>query len=202
MGDIKRHGLMFWFRDGLSTQGRRSILILLWLSLLGTGCASVNDGVPSGLIIGVVDPQRILQETVKGQQLSDHLNAFMKDRQTLVELEQGELRELEETLRAQQTVLSQSARAFKEDQFRQKMAAYQKKVAELNREVQEKQGELQNEFRREVGEVVSQIASNRNLGLVLEHGASSGTLFFQESWDISTEVIQAMNQTSEELSVE
>jgi Skp family chaperone for outer membrane proteins len=78
------------------------------------------------------------------------------------------------------------------------MAAYQQKIADLNREVQEKQQELQAEFRREVGEVVAQIASDRNLGLVLEHGPNSGTLFYQESWDISTDVIQTLNQMSDE----
>ena len=174
------------------------ILMLLFLSIVLGSCAPVNSEVHSALVIGVVDPQRILQETVKGQRLSDNLNAFMKDRQALVELEQKELRNLEDALRAQMTVLSQSARQLKEEQFRQKMAAYQQKVADLNREVQEKQLELQGTFRREVGEVVAEIASDRNLGLVLEHGPSSGTLFYQESWDITTEVIQALNQLGDE----
>ena len=174
------------------------ILMLLFLSIVLGSCAPVKSEVHSALVIGVVDPQRILQETGKGQQLSDNLNTFMKDRQALVELEQKELRDLEDALRAQRTVLSQSARELKEEQFRQKMAAYQQKVADLNREVQEKQLELQGAFRREVGEVVAQIASDRNLGLVLEHGPNSGTLFYQESWDITTDVIQAMNQMSAE----
>jgi outer membrane protein len=174
------------------------IIMLLFLSIGSWSCAPVNSELHSTLVIGVVDPQRILQETVKGQQLSDTLNAFMKDRQVLVELDQKELRNLEDALRAQMTVLSQSARQLKEEQFRQEMAAYQQKIADLNREVQEKQQELQAEFRREVGEVVAQIASDRNLGLVLEHGPNSGTLFYQESWDISTDVIQTLNQMSDE----
>jgi len=157
----------------------------------------VNGEPSSARIIGVVDPQRILQETVKGQQLSDRLNAFMEDRQTLVELEQKELRNLEDELRAQVTILSQSARQLKEEHFRRKMAAYQQKVDELNREVQEKQRELQNEFRREVEAVVKQIANEQHLGLVLEHGVNSGTMFHQKSWDISTEVIQELNQMSD-----
>jgi len=176
-------------------------MTLLCLSLLCWSCASVNGEPASGRIIGVVDPQRILQETVKGQQLSDTLNAFMKDRQALVELEQKELRNLEDELRAQTTILSQSARGLKEDHFRQKMQAYQQKVEELNREVQGKQKELQNEFRREVGEVVAEIASEKNLGLVLEHGANSGTVFHQESWDISADVIQRLNQMSDDSEV-
>ena len=184
--------------DGALRLGTKLIIILLFFSIGLWSCAPVNSELHSALVIGVVDPQRILQETDKGQQLSDTLEAFMKDRQALVELEQKELRNLEDSLRAQMTVLSQSARQLKEEQFRQKMATYQQKVADLNREVQEKQVELQSQFRREVGEVVAQIASERNLGLVLEHGPTSGTLFFQQSWDITTDVIQALNLMSNE----
>jgi len=198
---MRRDSVEYWNSNNSTRLGWRNIIILLFLTMVCWSCASVNGELSSGLVIGVVDPQRILQETVKGQQLSDHLNAFMKDRQTLVELEQKELRNLEGELRAQMTILSQSARKLKEEQFRQKMAAYQQKVAALNREVQEKQSELQNEFRREVEKVVGQIASDRNLGLVLEHGTNSGTLFYQESWDISTDVIQVLNRMSDDSEV-
>ncbi len=198
---MRRDSVEYWNSNDSARLGWRNIIILLFLTMVCWSCASVNGELSSGLVIGIVDPQRILQETVKGQQLSDKLNAFMKDRQTLVELEQKELRNLEGELRAQMTILSQSARKVKEEQFRQKMAAYQQKVAALNREVQEKQSELQNEFRREVEKVVGQIASERNLGLVLEHGTNSGTLFYQESWDISTDVIQVLNQMSDDSEV-
>ncbi len=198
---MRRDSVEYWNSNDSARLGWRNIIILLFLTMVCWSCASVNGEVSSGLVIGVVDPQRILQETVKGQQLSDHLNAFMKDRQTLVELEQKELRNLEGELRAQMTILSQSARKVKEEQFRQKMAAYQEKITALNREVQEKQSELQNEFRREVEKVVGQIASDRNLGLVLEHGTNSGTLFYQESWDISTDVIQVLNRMSDDSEV-
>lgn len=172
-------------------------IVLGCISLgLSWGCTSVGSQKTSDLQIGVVDPLRILQETIKGQRLSDTLNAFMKDRQTLVELEQKELRKLESELMAQSSVLSQQARERKEEQFREKMSGYQQKVADLNREVQEKQRELQNEFRRQVQKVVSGIADRRGLGLVLEQGASSGTLFYQPGLDISTDVIQAMNLES------
>jgi outer membrane protein len=161
---------------------------------LSWGCTSAGLMDASNLPVGVVNPQRILQETDKGQRLTDTLNAFMKDRQALVELEQRELRKLESELMAQSTVLSQPARERKEEQFRQKMGLYQQKVTELNQEVQEKQRELQDEFRLQVQKVVAEIASQRGLGVVLEHGANSGTLFYHQDLDISPEVIQAMNQ--------
>lgn len=172
-------------------------IVLCGILLGGTwGCTSTGLPKSTDLPIGVVDPQRILQETVKGEQLSDTLGAFMKDRQALVELEQKELQKLENELMAQSTVLSQQARERKEEQFRQKMAGYQQKVAELNREVQEKQRELQNEFRRHVQKVVSEIAARRGLDLVVEQGPNSGTLYYQADLDISTDIIQALNQES------
>ncbi len=195
---MRRSAVTCWHNCYPWNRGIGSACILLFLSIMVSNCASSNGVSRSDLVIGVVNPQRILEETVKGQRLSDKLNAFMKDRQALVELEQRELRDLEDAMRAQRTVLSQSAKVLKEEQFRQKMGAYQQKVADLNREVQDKQRELQNEFHREVGEVVARIANARNLGLVVEHGPNSGTLFYQESWDISAEVIQALNQISEE----
>ncbi len=185
------------FRDRSSKGPNRRVYLVLFIWLFVTSCAAGNSKPPADFAIGVVDPQRVLQETVKGQRLSDNLNAFMKDRQLLIELEQKELRDLEEELRAQRTVLSQPAREIKEEQFRQKMGAYQQKVSELNREVQEKQRELQNEFRLEVGKIVSQIANEENLGLVVEFGPSSGTLFYQKNLDISTKVIQSLNQSLE-----
>ncbi len=191
-----RNYLKSWHILGSWGSAVRHLSLVFFISMMLSSCVSTGGGSHADLVIGVVDPQRILMETLKGQRLTDDLNAFMKDRQLLVELEQKELRNLEEELRAQRTVLSQSAREFKEEQFRQKMGVYQQKVADLNREVQDKQRELQNEFRREVGTIVSQIANDQNLGLVIEHGANSGTLYHQESWDISAEVIQALNQKS------
>ncbi|MDR4494343.1 MAG: OmpH family outer membrane protein [Nitrospirales bacterium] len=174
----------------IATRLMAVVLLCVW----SVGCTMGTSQPGGGMPIGIVDPQRVLQETEKGQRLADTLNAFMKDRQAVVELEQKELRKLENELVAQSTVLTQSARDRKEEQFRQKMAAYQEKITELNREVQEKQRELQNEFRRHVQEVVERIAESRNLALVLERGAGSGTLYYQPVLDISNEVIESLGK--------
>lgn len=177
---------------------KRSAVGFLGLVMVMGACTSTSENVRPDFLIGVVDPQRILQETRKGQQLTDQLHAFTKSRQTLVELEQQELRQFENELMAQRSVLSSEARERKEEIFRAKMVAYQKKVADLNREVQEKQRELQGEFRLTVQSVVADIANQQNLGMVLEHGANSGTMFYRPNWDISSEVIKALDEMGDE----
>ena len=186
----------FWsFTLNWKTELRKSFLGLMLLGVTGCSANTIQGGME--MPVGMVDPQRVLQETIQGQRLSETLNAFMKDRQAVVELEQKELRKLENELIAQSSVLTQSARDRKEEQFRQKMADYQQKITDLNREVQEKQRELQNEFRRQVQKVVERIAESRNLSLVLEQGAGSGTLFYQPSLDISNDVIESLGKVTD-----
>lgn len=63
--------------------------ILSWPDVAGvTGCSANTIQGGMEMPVGMVDPQRVLQETIQGQRLSETLNAFMKDRQAVVELEQ------------------------------------------------------------------------------------------------------------------
>jgi len=144
--------------------------------------------------IGVVDTQWLLKESKLGKQVTETLNAFMKDRQTLIELEQKELRNLESQLLRQGSVLSPTARQQREDQFRQRMGEYQQKVANMNQEVQSKQGQLFAEFRENVDEVVESIAKQHGLLLVVEKGTNTTTRYFDASLDISQEVLAELNR--------
>ncbi len=173
-------------------------ITMVGLLLLGAGCMSSSPATPkksdSEISIGVVDTQWLLKESKLGKQVTDTLNAFMKDRQALIELEQKELRNLESQLLRQGSVLSQTARQQREDQFRQRMGEYQQKVANMNQEVQGKQGQLFSEFRENVDEVVEVIAKQHGLLLVVEKGTNTTTRYFEASLDISPEVLTELNQ--------
>ena len=126
--------------------------------------------------------------------MTDTLNAYMNDRQALIELEQKELRNLESQLLRQGSVLSQSARQQREDQFRRRMGEYQQKVANMNQEVQAKRGQLFLEFRGHVDEIVEYLAQRRGLALVMEKGENTPTRYYEASLDISKEVLDELDQ--------
>ena len=170
------------------------IVVSIAPCLLGTGCVSSSAPVENAAFIGVVNPQRVLNDTNTGKRVTEALNSFMKDRQALVDLEQRELRKLENELLTQGSVLSQKARQQREEQFRRRMAEYQQKIADLNREVQEKQKELLAEFRSKVETVVEKIAQERELIIVLEYGTGTSTLYHQPKLDITDQVIQELNR--------
>lgn len=171
-----------------------------------TGCAtpasepvgiSVTDRpAGSGVVIGVVDTQWLLKESKLGRQVNETLNQFMKDRQALLELEQQELRSLENELLRQGSVLSPSAKQQKEEQLRQRMLDYQQKAGNMSREFQSKQADLLDEFREQVDIVVKQIARERGLSLVVEKGKNTSTRYYDEKMDFSSTVLEMLDQTT------
>ena len=170
------------------------ISVVSWFLIFGSGCSSTPASGDTNDLMGVVNFQRVLQETDAGKQVTESLNSFMKDRQALVELEQRELRRLENELVAQGSVLSQSARKQREEQFRRRMGEYQQKVSDLNREVQEKQKDLLDRFRGKVEGIVSEIATTKDLLMVVEYGEGTTTLYHQPSLDITDVVIEDLDK--------
>jgi len=118
---------------------------LLIALLAVSGCAAGGAKVEGK--VGVVDPARVLSETNAGKKAKDSLSAFSKNRQALMEMEEKELRRMEEDFGRQASVLSTTAKREREEQFRRRMAEYQQKAGELNREVQEKQKDVLEAFR-------------------------------------------------------
>lgn len=184
-----------WKEDRLNERRARRIVAWAWcLAMLMTaGCAGAGMNQPL-TSVGVVDPQRILNETRKGREAKDTLNEFMKNRQELLALEEQELKRMEEDLMKQASVLSANARKEREGQFRQRMLRYQQRAAELNREVQDKQQELLQEFRNEIERMAAVVARRRNLLLVIEKGRGGPTVFSDDMIDITTDVIREFEQ--------
>lgn len=161
-----------------------------------SGFSRTDRPVFSGVAIGVVDTQWLLKESKIGGQVNETLNQFMKDRQALLELEQQELRNLENEIVRQGSVLSPAAKQQKEEQLRQRMLAYQQKAGNMTREFQSKQAELLGEFRDQVDLVVKQIAQQQGLVLVVEKGENAPTRYFESNMDLSPKVLEVLDQTT------
>ena len=170
-------------------------LALLTLSVLVGGCRSNHATVPTSTRIGVVDPQRVLSETNAGKKAKDMLASFAKNRQALIELEEKELRRMEEDFMKQGSVLSANAKREREEQFRRRMSEYQQKVTDLNREVQDKQKEVLDGFREKIETLSGRVAKRLELQAVFDRGRGGPTLYFDEGVDVSSQVIEEFNKT-------
>jgi outer membrane protein len=173
-----------------------ALVTLLIAGPLG-GCAgsSATGHAPTGgSRIGVVDPQKVLNDTEAGKKARDSLNTFMKNRQALVELEEKELKRMEDDLMKQGSVLSPNAKREREEQFRQRAMQFQQKVNELNREVQEKQKEVLESFRAKVEKVSAKVAQQLGMQVIIEKGRGGTTIYSDAGLDISDKVVDEINK--------
>ena len=157
-----------------------------------SGCAAAGAKVEGK--IGVVDPARVLNETNHGKKAKESLSVFSKNRQALIEMEEKELRRMEEDFGRQASVLSAAAKKEREDQFRRRLAEYQQKASEMNREVQEKQKDVLEGFREKVGLIVGKLSKRLGLQVVLDKGKGGPTLYSDEGLDITGQVIDEFNR--------
>jgi outer membrane protein len=144
--------------------------------------------------IGVVDLQRVLLDTEAGRRARDVLSNFMKNRQAVIELEEKELKRMEEDLVKQASVLSAGGRKDREDLLRRRVAEFQQRANEMNREVQEKQKEVLEGFREKAEYVVAKVAQQLGLVVVVEKGKGGPTVYHDTALDISTKVIEEFNK--------
>ena len=165
---------------------------LLVALLVVSGCAAAGAKVEGK--VGVVDPARVLSETNTGKKAKDSLNVFSKNRQALIEMDEKELRRMEEDFGRQASVLTPTAKKEREDQFRRRVAEYQQKAGEMNREVQEKQKDVLEAFREKVGLIVGKVSKRLGLQVVMDKGKGGPTLYSDEGLDITGQVIDEFNR--------
>jgi outer membrane protein len=167
--------------------------VALAVALIFAGCA--GPGVKVEGKIGVIDSQRIFESTTAGKRAKDNLLSFSKNRQALMELEEKELRGMEENLVKQASILSPAARREREEQFRRRVQEYQQKAGDLNREVQEKQKDVLEGFRDKVEIVAATVAKRLGLQIVVDKSKGGPTIYHEGSLDISGQIIEEFNRT-------
>ena len=160
--------------------------------LVVSGCAAGGAKVEGK--VGVVDTARVLNETSTGKKAKDSLGSFSKNRQAVIEMDEKELRRMEEDIGRQASVLSPTAKREREEQFRRRVAEYQQKAGEMNREVQEKQKDVLEGFREKVENIVGKVSKRLGLQVVMEKGKSGPTLYSEPGIDITGQVIDEFNR--------
>ena len=173
-------------------KGCRTAIVAAILALLWSGTAHAAD-----LKIGVIEPQKVLDGTRNGKKIKDSLQEYVKSRQKIIDLEEEELKKIEEDLVKQSAVLSADGKKEKEETFRKRMMEYQRKVAQLNQEVQNKKKEVLEEFNKGLEQIVKGIADKEKLSLVVEkgdNGAGALVVYSHPSLDITDRVIKELDK--------
>jgi Skp family chaperone for outer membrane proteins len=120
-----------------------------------------------GIRIGVIDMQKIMSEAEAVQSIQRQIDAQRKQYQSELQRKEKELREANEALARERSVLSQDA-------FQQKRRRLEEQVTELQREIQQSKRRLDENYSQamrkvqdELVGIVREMASKRDLDMIL-----------------------------------
>ena len=147
--------------------------------------------------IGYVDAQKVLDNTKAGKKSKESVEEFLKSRQKIIDLDESEIKQLQDDLARQAAVLSPDARREKEESLQRKGMDYQRRAGEMNKEVQVKKREVLDKFNKDLESIVKKVAERAGYSFVIDRNAEGGVLLYaKESFDLTEEVVKEFEKIS------
>jgi outer membrane protein len=149
------------------------------------------------LKVGVIDQQQVLERTKAGRRALEGLKEFSNSRQRIVSADDEELKQLEKELKDPALGLTETERQQKQEHFRTKFEAYQRRLQEFNREIQMKQKELAEEYQKKINQAAAVVGEKHGYAAVLDKGNDATlriVIYANGSIDLTEHVIKEFDR--------
>ncbi|QIK38159.1 OmpH family outer membrane protein [Caldichromatium japonicum] len=161
----------------------------LALTLVILGC---SIQVLAADAIGIVDMQKVLEESKLGQRLQKQLRDEFEPRTKDFAAEEREIAQMQQALNKDRPLMSKEQIAKREQEIKDRIEAYQKKIMPIQQELMKAQQEKGREILEPARDVLKTVAKNKKLGMVLER-STAGLLYVDDTVDITAEVIKQLD---------
>jgi len=175
---------------------RGEILVGVVLAVQGLSLAGWARAADTGMV-AVIDPQAVLQRSKSGQRALESLREFSASRQRIIREDDEELKRLEKELQEGTSGESEAARKTKEERFRDKLDHYQRRIKDFNRDIQNKQRELVQDYQKKIERVATAVAAKAGYAAVLNEGARGSMriiLYHSDAVDLTDEVLKEFDR--------
>jgi len=163
---------------------RKSYLaISVTLALLFAAAAGAADS-----RVGVIDLDRLMRESPQGRAVQESLRAEFGDKQRDLAAQQKTLRELEERLNRDRSVMGEAERTDLETRARSMQQKYTRQLSEVEDDFNNRRGEELGKLQRLVVREVQAHAKEAGFDLVL----GAGVLFASPSTDLTVAVLKRL----------
>jgi outer membrane protein len=174
---------------GRHTSIALAIVGLLWwaISSLALGAESVK--------VAVMDQQLVIERSKAGKRALEDMKAYQATRQKIINADDQELKELEQTI--QDSKLSEAAKQEKQTQFQAKLEAYQRRLADFNREIQQKQREMVAEYTKKVQDAAQVVAQREGYVAIIDRGNEAMiriVIYYQRGLDVTDQVVKEFDK--------
>jgi outer membrane protein len=158
--------------------------VALWLAMVAPGFSAET------FKVAVMDQQVVVEKSKAGKRAIEELKAYSTTRQKIIEADEQELKELQQAL--QDGKLTDSMKTEKQGQLQTKAEAYQRRLADFNREIQQKQREMVGENSRKVQAAAQVVVEANGYAAIIDKGNESAmriVLYYQPELDLTSQVV-------------
>lgn len=160
---------------------------LLALVLAGAGFAALAQD----YVVAVIDPNRVVEQSPQYEAARRELQRELGEREQKLTSQQAELDELQKKLERDGTLMSQEELQRLQNDIRNRDRRLKYAQSEAREEITLRQNELRTKLGKQVEEVVTELAKERNIDLIV---SGESVFYFSKRIDISADVVERMKQ--------
>jgi outer membrane protein len=163
--------------------------VALWLAMVSPGLSAES------FKVAVMDQQMVIEQSKAGKRALEELKAYSMTRQKIINADDQELKELEQTI--QEGKLTDSAKQEKQGQFQAKLETYQRRLADFNREIQQKQREMVVEYSKKVQAAAQLVGEKNGYVAIIDKGNEAVikiVLYHQPALDLTDQVVKEFDR--------
>jgi outer membrane protein len=166
------------------------------LSAIGLWLAMVSPALSDETFkVAVMNQQLVVEQSKAGKRALEELKAYSMTRQKIINADDQELKELQQAI--QDGKLTDSAKQEKQGQFQAKLDAYQRRLADFNREIQQKQREMVAEYMKKVQAAAQAVGERNGYVAIIDKGNETTmkiVLYHQSSLDLTDQVVKEFDR--------
>ncbi|MGB5832168.1 MAG: OmpH family outer membrane protein [Thiohalocapsa sp.] len=164
--------------------------IFSYLLAFGVAAGVTLDASAQG--VGIVNMERVLQESDTGKAVQALLEERFGEQQQLFAEREREIRQLQAALERDKPLMSKAQVEKKEADIKSRIEAFEKDFGAVQKEVMEAQQAEGQKILGPATEAVTKVAKEKKLGAVFE-ASRAGLLYLGDSADITEDVIKTLN---------
>ena len=166
------------------------------LSAIGLWLAMVSPALSDETFkVAVMNQQLVVEQSKAGKRALEELKAYSMTRQKIINADDQELKELQQAI--QDGKLTDSAKQEKQGQFQAKLDAYQRRLADFNREIQQKQREMVAEYMKKVQAAAQAVGERNGYVAIIDKGNEAAmkiVLYHQPALDLTDQVVKEFDR--------
>ncbi len=176
-----------WLRRVLPTVTAAIVAVSFWM----TSASEAGAQDPVSPIFAIIDIQKVLRESTAVKSLSRSIEERKGEYQAELRTEEQALREADQELARQRSILSAEAYAQKRSELEQKVATLQREARKRKRGLEKLFANGMGRVQNEIAKVAKEIAEERGLDLIL---SKATVVIVKPKFEITEEAVQRLNE--------